>query len=205
IFFSYSHEDEALRDRLDVHLSMMKHEGLIEGWHDRRITAGDDFGANISGELEAADIILLLVSADFIGSRYCYDIEMARALERHRAGEARVIPVILRPCDWHSAPFGSLQATPKDGKPVVSWPDLDEAFVDVVKQIRAALPKSAVSAAANRESASAAAAVQGMPRSSNLRLKQSFTEADRDRFLHDAFDLHGEILRGLAVGIAGAP
>jgi hypothetical protein len=97
IFFSYSHKDEALRDRLDAHLSLMKHQGLIEGWHDRRITAGNDFAGNISDELERADIILLLVSADFIGSSYCMDIEMARALERHRAGEARVIPVILCP------------------------------------------------------------------------------------------------------------
>src|SRR4051794_26116953 len=123
----------------------MKHEGLIEAWHDRRITSGDDFADKISDALERADIILLLVSANFIASYYCYGIEMTRALERHRAGEARVIPVILSPCDWLSAPFGSIQATPKNGRPIVSWPDLDEAFLDVVKQIRAALPKSATS------------------------------------------------------------
>src|ERR1035437_2373407 len=134
VFFSYSHKDEALRDRLEVHLTMLKREGIIETWHDRRITAGDEFAGVIDARLESADLILLLVSADFLNSNYCFDVEMKRALERHAAGEARVIPIILRPCDWHSAPFGRLLAAPKDGKPIASWPDLDEAFVDVVRQ-----------------------------------------------------------------------
>src|ERR1044072_2186300 len=96
-FFSYSHRDEALRDELEVHLATLKRQGLIEAWHDRRITAGDDFAGVISEHLERADIILLLVSPYFLNSNYCYDVEMTRALERHREKTARVIPVILQP------------------------------------------------------------------------------------------------------------
>src|SRR3954464_6609931 len=114
IFFSYSHKDEALRDELETHLSMLNRQGFITTWHDRRIAAGDIVDPTISAHLESADVVLLLVSPDFLASDYCYDKEMSRALERHEAGECRVIPVILRPSDWHDAPFGKLLAAPKD-------------------------------------------------------------------------------------------
>lgn len=118
VFFSYSHKDEDLRNELEIHLAVLKRQGVISTWHDRRITAGDEFADKISCHLESADIILLLVSPYFIASDYCYEVEMKRALERHDAGEARVIPVILHPCYWHGAPFGRLLAVPSDGKPV---------------------------------------------------------------------------------------
>src|SRR5687768_12583725 len=118
VFFSYSHKDEELRNELEVHLSMLKREGLIEAWHDRRIGVGEDIHSEISSALENADIVLLLVSAQFLASNYCFEIEMRRALQKHNEGTARVIPVILHPCDWQSAPFGHLRATPTDGKPV---------------------------------------------------------------------------------------
>jgi predicted Zn-ribbon and HTH transcriptional regulator len=138
LFFSYSHRDETLRDELEIHLAMLKRQGAITTWHDRRIGAGKEFDNEISHYLDKADIILLLVSPDFLASDYCYDVEMARALERHRSGDARVIPVILRPCDWQSAPFGKLLAAPKDGKPVIKYPSQDDAFLEVVSAIRAA-------------------------------------------------------------------
>jgi hypothetical protein len=188
VFFSYSHKDEALRDRLETHLAMLKREGTIETWHDRRITAGDDFAGVIDERIETAHLILLLVSADFLNSNYCYDVEMKRAMARQVAGEARVIPIILRHCDWQSAPFGKLLAAPKDGKPIVSWPDLDEAFVDVVRQLRAALPSAARPATPPASRGSSPAQLTASPRSSNLRLKKIFTEVDRDRFLDDGFD-----------------
>jgi hypothetical protein len=128
LFFSYSHRDEALRDQLETHLSMLKRQGFIETWHDRRITAGEVFGNAISANLERADIVLLLVSPDFLASDYCYKKEMTRALERHDAAECRVIPVILRPCDWHDAPFGRLLAAPKDGKPITQCPMSTKRF-----------------------------------------------------------------------------
>lgn len=123
LFFSYSHADEALRDQLEKQLAMLKRQGAIETWHDRRIGAGSDFGSEIDDHVNKDDIILLLVSSDFLASDYCYDREMLRAMERHKAGEAVVIPVILRACDWHNAPFGKLNAVPRDGRPVTLWPD----------------------------------------------------------------------------------
>src|SRR5882724_3306502 len=99
LFFSYSHKNEALRDELEVHLAMLKREGALQAWHDRKIAAGDDFDRAISEQLQIADVILLLISPDFLASSYCYDVEVYRALTRDEAGETRVIPVILRPCD----------------------------------------------------------------------------------------------------------
>jgi hypothetical protein len=140
LFYSYSHKDEALREELETHLSLLRRQGVINGWHDRRIAAGTEWVGQIDQHLEAADVVLLLVSADFLASDYCYDVEMKRALERHAAGTARVIPVILRPVDdWQSAPFGKLQALPKDGKPVTDWRPQDKAFADIARGIREAV------------------------------------------------------------------
>src|ERR1041384_3042982 len=100
IFCSYAHLDENLRAELERHLSPLRREGKIKSWFDRMIKAGTDWRGKIDEHLNSADIILLLISADFIHSDYCYDIEMARALERQSKGEAHVIPVILRPCAW---------------------------------------------------------------------------------------------------------
>jgi hypothetical protein len=138
VFFSYSHADEALRDQLEKQLSLLKRQGIVEVWHDRRIGAGQDFGLEIDRHVETDDIILLLVSSDFLDSDYCYDKEMIRAMERHDAGEATVIPVILRACDWHGTPFGKLNASPPDGRPVTQYPDRDQALLEVAKAVRSA-------------------------------------------------------------------
>lgn len=191
IFFSYSHKDEVLRNELEAHLALLKHEGLVEAWHDRRIVAGDEFDGAIFRNLEAADIILLLVSSDFINSAYCYSREMTRAMERHHAGEARVIPVILRHCDWTRAPFGKLLAAPRDGKAVASWPDRDEALADVARQVRQAVEATgavAMSATPRPAASERPTGVSSPPRSSNLRLKQEFTEKDADDFVRSTFD-----------------
>jgi hypothetical protein len=116
---------------------------------------------------------------------------MQRALERHAAGEAQVLPVILRPCDWHEAPFGHLLATPTDGKPITKFADVDDAFLEVTKAIRAALASRGRTAGRQPRSEKAggeASAAPARPRSSNLRLKKSFTEADKDRFLDESFE-----------------
>jgi hypothetical protein len=138
-FYTYSHKDEALRDELEEALALLKRQGLISGWHDRAIVAGQQWADHISEHLESARIILLLVSASFLASDYCYGKEMGRALEKHEAGEATVIPVIVRPCDWHEAPFAKLQGLPKDGKAVTSWPNKDEAWTDVAVKLRRAV------------------------------------------------------------------
>lgn len=139
VFISYSHEDEKSLKKLLKHLALLKREEIITDWHDRDIGAGEDWKDRIDEHLNSARVILLLVSADFLASDYCYDIEATRALERHKAGEARVIPVILKPVDWHSAPFGKLKALPKDGKPVSNWSPQDKAFADIAQGIRKAV------------------------------------------------------------------
>ena len=136
IFYSYSHKDETLRDELETHLALLKRQGIIHGWHDRRITAGTEWANAIDNNLEASQIILLLISANFLASDYCYDKEMKRALEKHATGESRVIPIIIRSVDWSGAPFSHLQVLPKDAKPVASWADHDKAWTDVAKGIR---------------------------------------------------------------------
>ena len=195
---SYSHKDEPLRDQLETHLAMLKREGVIDVWHDRRIPAGDEIDHRISEKLEQAHVVLLLVSPDFLASPYCFDVELRRAMQRHAARNARVIPVILRPCDWHSAPFGKLAALPTDGKPITRWPDRDDAFLDVVKGIRRAVADTVGDT--RRESQTSRLGVQTepekttsatTPRSSNLRLRKQFTEADEDRFLEESFEFIG--------------
>lgn len=141
IFFCYAREDEPLLNKLKTHLRPLQREGLIEVWYDRNISAGTEWETEIKQHLNTADIILLLVSPDFMDSDYCYGIEMKRALERRARGEAEVIPVILRHVYWHGEPLGKLQALPKDGKPVTDpdWHNLDRALYDVATGIRQVL------------------------------------------------------------------
>lgn len=197
VFFSYSHIDESLRDRLEVHLAMLKRKGIIDTWHDRRIGAGEDIHQAIDERISHDEIILLLVSPDFLASKYCYDIEVKRAMERHYSKEAVVIPVILRPSDWHDAPFGALNAVPRDGKAITRMPDADEAFLEVAEAIREAAKRWSernprVETQANRDIAgvlpSAAAPVVPTHRSSNLRLAKGFTQLDKDRYRSETFE-----------------
>jgi internalin A len=137
VFISYSHEDEISRAKLETHLKLLQRQGMISVWTDRKIAGGEEWKDKIDENLETAAIILLLVSADFIASDYCYDKEMKRALERHEAGKAKVIPVIVRDVDWQPAPFGKLEALPKDGKPVTEWGQReDSAWKDIAAGIR---------------------------------------------------------------------
>src|SRR6266567_4244740 len=139
VFCSYAHEDEAWRQKLETHLSLLRRQGLVSLWHDRLISPGTDWAQAIDIHLETASIILLFVSANFFDSDYCYGIEMQQALKRHEAGEARVIPLLVRPVDWKDAPFAHLQALPTDARPLSIWHDEDEALTDVVVGIRRVL------------------------------------------------------------------
>ena len=121
------------------HLSNLRRQGVIREWHDRKIGSGTEWVKEIDEHLNSAEVILLLISSDFIASEYCHEIEMKRAMERHESGEARVIPVILRSVDWSGLIFSKLQAAPKDGAPVTKWADRDEAFMNVAQAIRAAV------------------------------------------------------------------
>jgi hypothetical protein len=139
VFYSYSHKDEAFREELDAHLAQLRRASFIEAWHDRKILPGEQWEDAISQNLEAANIVILLVSADFLNSDYCYEKEMKQAIERHDDGKACVIPIITRPADWHGAPFGKLQVLPKDAKAVTLWLNRDEAWVNVAQGIRRAV------------------------------------------------------------------
>jgi hypothetical protein len=136
IFISYSHRDEKALERLHTHLSVLRREGAITAWYDRKILAGDDIDKKIDGNLSDSDIFVALVSPDFLASRYCYEREMAQALKRHADGSLRVIPIILEPCDWQSSPLGKLKAVPKDGKPVSIWTNENTAYLDIVTELR---------------------------------------------------------------------
>jgi hypothetical protein len=194
LFFSYSHQDEQLRDQLERHLAMLKEQGLIEIWHDRRIVAGVDLDQIIDENLERSQIIVLLVSPDFLSSSYCYGVEVKKALELHHRGVCRVIPVILRPCDWLNSPLGKLRASPRDGKPVTTWTNTDEALLDVTRDIRAAV--SVLVPASNRSRQTAAepavhvapTLASNGPRSSNLRIRKEFSDVEKDRFGRDGFE-----------------
>lgn len=136
LFYSYSHKDEELRDRLEIHLATLKRQGWVQQWHDRKILPGEKWANKIDENLETAEIILLLVSPDFIASDYCYELEMRRAIERHEATEAIVIPISLRPTDCTGLPFAGLQGLPTDFRPVTKWADQDDAFLDIAQGIR---------------------------------------------------------------------
>jgi hypothetical protein len=138
IFYCYAHEDKALRNQLEKHLSPLLRSDQITDWYDGKITPGTVWEDEITAHLNAADIILLLISPDFVASDYCMSHEMTRAIERHHAGEAFVVPIILRHVTWDGLPFADLQVLPSEGKPVCSsdWTTKDEAFYDVVQGIR---------------------------------------------------------------------
>tara|TARA_R110001599_G_scaffold130570_3_gene305841 strand:+ start:92 stop:1048 length:957 start_codon:yes stop_codon:yes gene_type:complete len=196
VVFSYSHTDEGLRNELEKHLSPLKRMGKIETWHDRRINPGDVFEEEISQNFAEADIVLLLVSNDFIASNYCYEIEMQNSLKRHEHGEAIVIPVILRPCAWHQLPFGKLLAATADGKPIVKYTHIDDGFVEVVNAVSNALDKMnltsstsmPVSSKLDSSNSSVKSSFHQGPRSSNLAIKKEFTDRDKDAATRAGFD-----------------
>ncbi|WP_437755687.1 protein kinase domain-containing protein [Sorangium sp. So ce1389] len=139
VFISYAQRDGGLCDELLIHLSMMRREGFIREWYDRLVAPGVDRKMEAQRMLESSEVVLPLLSADFIASDECFQLEMGRAFEKHERGEARIIPVVVRACDWEHPPLGLLPALPTDAKPVTSWANRDEAWLDVIRGIRRAL------------------------------------------------------------------
>ena len=139
IFLSYAHEDEVYREKLSRQLSTLRRVGRATIWSDQDIPAGENWELAIKAHLLTAEVILLLISSDFIASDYCYSIEMEDAVQRAQNNQACVIPIILRPVHWRETPFGVLQALPQDAKAVSSWRNQDEALVNVVQGIRDAI------------------------------------------------------------------
>lgn len=205
LVFSYSHADEALRNELEKHLSPLKRMGKITTWHDRCIIPGQEFENQIDHYFSRADIILLLISSDFIASDYCYQVEMTNALERHNRGEAVVIPVILRECAWHQLPFGSILAATIDGKAITRFASHDEGYVQVVDAVSRAIANLEAKSPQQGAYASSPASVNPMfqatntvftPRSSNLSLPKRFTDLDKDRACRDGFEYVARYFEG---------
>src|SRR6266480_1309294 len=146
VFYSYAHKDEELRNKLAEHLGSLRRQGYITQWHDRLIQPGTDWAQEIDTHLSTATIILLLISPSFLASDYCYGLELQRALERQAHNEARVIPIILRPVDWKGAPFEKLQALPTDAKPLTTWRNRDQAFLEVTRGLRKVIEEWTTSA-----------------------------------------------------------
>lgn len=197
LFVSYAHADEGMRQELGKHLASLKYQSLVEIWHDRLIEAGDEWTQAIDSNLELADVILLLVSPDFIASQYCYEVEMKEAMRRHDAGKSVVIPVILRPCEWQDLPFGKLQAATANGRPIVKCQTLDDGFLEVVQAIKRAASRLQVNSGSAPTASPArmpklknsnGIAVRPAPRSSNLHVTRAFSDHERDQFRTAAFE-----------------
>ena len=134
VFVSYAREDEHLRQQLADHLGGLR-PAQIEDWYDGQIVPGQPWAQEITRQMETAEIVLLLVTAAFLGSDFIRRVELAAALERHRRGEARVIPVIMRPVYWQGTDLGLLQALPQHAKAVSTWDDQDAALADVARGV----------------------------------------------------------------------
>jgi TIR domain len=144
VFFCYAPEDEDLRAELEKHLALLSRQGYVRGWSSRRLGAGAEWRGEIDRRLDEADAVLLLVSADFLASDYLFDVELRRALERHRTEGTKVISIILRPCDYRykGSPLAEVEEVlPREAdgakpRPVTEWSSRDAAFTNVAEKLR---------------------------------------------------------------------
>jgi nucleoside phosphorylase len=136
LFYSYCQRDEKMREQLEIQLGLLRHQHFLESWRYRRIDTDQVPADEVDDHIDSAQIMLLLVSSDFLASGYSFGLEVRRMLQRHESGEARVIPIILRPTLWQTAPFGQFLALPPDGKPVTSWPDTTKVWADIAQALR---------------------------------------------------------------------
>ena len=136
IFVSYSHKDEVYKDEFIAQLSGLKRAGYIKSWDDRKILPGEKWNEEIVNNLNTANLVIFLVSADFIASEYIHDIEIKAAKERSKNGEATIVPIIIRSCDFENSSLNDFQALPKNAQPVASFDDRDEAWMNVVNELK---------------------------------------------------------------------
>ncbi|RML69891.1 Toll-interleukin receptor [Pseudomonas syringae pv. syringae] len=136
VFVSYSHLDKSYLDSFERCLSNMRRHNEISTWTDKDVTAGEEWRNKIERNLEEAEIIILLISPDFMHSGYCYDVEMGKALQHHREKKAKVIPVYIRATDVKGSIIAELQGLPEDRRPINQWDDKDGAWKNVVEGLR---------------------------------------------------------------------
>ena len=187
VFISYSHKDSEALERLHTHLAPLRSEGLIDTWYDRQILAGERINEEIGRELESCDLFLLLVSPDFLASDYCVNHEMRRALERHRDNEAHVIPIIVEPCDWLSSPLRELKALPYDGESISKWTNPNDAYLDVVRELRRILETRTAAVPPMGRAMFPEQTNETRTMASRYRVQRDFDEIDRSEFRETAF------------------
>ena len=138
VFISYSKIDSQHLIKLENHLSVLKRNGTIGTWNCRKLLPGEKWDGKIRTELEEADLILFLVSDDFLATDYIWDIEIKRAIERDNDpnDSVTVVPIIVRSCDWEDSPLGIFNTAPKKAQVINSSKDIDEAWTSVVKDLK---------------------------------------------------------------------
>ena len=183
-FISYSHKDAAMLERLHVHLTQLKRDGLINSWTDEQIPAGGNLGAHISTNLDNAQLFIALLSPDYIASNYCYEKEFKKAQEMEKSSKLLIVPIILEPCEWLSTPFSDFKALPKDGKPISEWSNANTAFLDIVQGLRALVKKEPTT---DDFVNSANTTGIGTP-SRNYRVKRDFDSIEKIEFAEDTFN-----------------
>ncbi|WP_421935591.1 toll/interleukin-1 receptor domain-containing protein [Phenylobacterium sp.] len=181
-FISYSHADEKALDRLHKHLAVLQRDGSLAAWSDHEILAGSNLRHEIEAQLESSDLFIALVSPDYLASNYCYEVEFRRAQELAAAGKLRIAAIIIEPCDWLSTPLSEFLSLPKDGKPVSEWTNPNNAYLDVINQLRRLL----------QEKPKTAARAQVAPREPSgparkVRLKRDFDAIDKAEFADRAY------------------
>ena len=136
VFISYAHKDEEFKESLVEHMAGLIRAEIINEWNDRKIMPSQDWSNEISENLESSELILFLISSSFMNSEYCMGVEVKRALQMHKEGKAQLIPIVVRAVDWTDSDLSKLQGLPKDAKPISSWADIDEAWVNVIGGIK---------------------------------------------------------------------
>jgi len=184
-FISYSHRDEDARQDLITHLAMLRRDGSIAEWVDQKILAGGDIDTEVSRQLDQCDLFLPLVTPHFLASTYCYDTEMKRAIERHESGAMHIVPLIIEPCEWKASPLKRFKALPRDGKPVADWTNKNNAYLDIVTELRRLIAVGSTAAVGEPDGGARA---QSGDTSRRYRVKRDFDEIDKRDFRKKAFD-----------------
>lgn len=136
IFISYAHKDEKFKDELELHLKILQRRGIIETFSDREVRPGEVWESEISAKLLEAEIVLFLISPDFVGSDYMWDGEVKSALNRYWKDTLVIIPILVRPADIKGLDIDRFQALPTNGKAISQWADRDEAWISVTQGLQ---------------------------------------------------------------------
>jgi len=189
VFISYAHEDAKVLERLHKHLAVLRRDGKISEWFDREILVGGVLDREITKSLDNSDIFLPIVSPDFLASNYCYEKEMARAMERHEAGQMRIVPIIAEPCEWLETPLKQFKAAPKDGTAISDWTNPNTAYLDIAGELRR-LVEALDEGSSSKAEPSAS--------SRKYKVKKGFDEIDKSEFRDKAFETMCSYFEGAA-------